>query len=121
VLSGDVHHAYAATVLYDESVHSSVYQLTCSPVHNYVPTVMKLAFRLSWSRVAEKVTRVLLSGVSRVPAPEVEWARLCGPLFGDQLATLTLDGRSAVLLIERAGLDPAGRAELAPAATLRLA
>ncbi|HEX6936958.1 MAG TPA: alkaline phosphatase D family protein, partial [Actinomycetes bacterium] len=38
VLSGDVHHAYVARAEYDDpSVRSRVYQLTCSPVHNYVP------------------------------------------------------------------------------------
>ena len=121
VLSGDVHHAYAAVVNYDDSVRSKVYQLTCSPVHNYVPTAMRLAFRLSWSRVAERVTRFLLDRVSRVPPAELDWSRLRGPLFGDQIATLTLEGRSAALLIEKAGSDPRGRPELSPAATLPLA
>jgi hypothetical protein len=45
---------------------------------------------------------------------------MCGPLFGDQIATLTLDGRSATLLFERAGTDLRGQPELSPAATLRL-
>jgi len=120
VLSGDVHHAYAARAHYPDDVRSKVYQLTCSPVHNYVPTAMRLAFRLGWSRVAERVMRFLLSRVSRVPPAELDWSRICGPLFGDQIATLTLDGRSATLLFERAGTDLRGHPELSPAATLRL-
>jgi hypothetical protein len=120
VLSGDVHHAYAARARYPDDVRSKVYQLTCSPVHNYVPKAMRLAFRLSWSRSAERVMRFLLSRVSRVPPAELDWSRMCGPLFGDQIATLTLDGRSATLLFERAGTDLRGRPELTPAATLRL-
>ena len=120
VLSGDVHHAYAARAHYPDDVRSKVYQLTCSPVHNYVPTAMRLAFRLSWSRAAERVMRFLLDRVSRVPPAELDWSRMCGPLFGDQIATLTLDGRSATLLFERAGTDLRGRPELSPAATLQL-
>jgi hypothetical protein len=120
VLSGDVHHAYAAKVNYGDDVQTKVYQLTCSPVHNYVPAAMQVAFRLAWSRVAERVMRFLLRLVSRVPPAEIDWSRMCGPLFGDQIATLTLDGRSATVLFERAGTDLRGHPELSPAATLRL-
>ena len=55
VLSGDVHHAYVAQARFPEPVTSAVYQLTCSPLHNYVPLPMKLVFRLSWSELAERV------------------------------------------------------------------
>jgi hypothetical protein len=119
-LSGDVHHAYAAKANYPDDVRSKIYQLTCSPVHNYVPAAIRLAFRLSWSRAAERVTDFLLSRVSQVPPAELDWSRLCGPLFGDQIATLTLDGRSATVLFEQAGTDPRGRPELTPAATVPL-
>jgi hypothetical protein len=120
VLSGDVHHAYAAKVDYGDDVESKVYQLTCSPVHNYVPAAMRLTFRLAWSRVAERVMRFLLRLVSRVPPAEIDWSRMCGPMFGDQIATLSLDGRSATVLFEQAGTGPHGRPELSPAATLSL-
>jgi hypothetical protein len=110
VLSGDVHHAYAAQVRYDESVRSKVYQLTCSPLHNYVPSVMRFAFRISWSRLSERVMRFLLGRLSKVPPLVIDWDRLTGPHFGDEIATLTLEGRSADVLIEKAclrGRDPA--------------
>jgi hypothetical protein len=121
VLSGDVHHAYAARANFDEHVTSPVYQLTCSPVHNYVPAFMKVAFRISWSRVAERFTRFLLSIFSRVPEQELSWDRIAGPYYGNEIATLLLDGRSARLVIEQAGRDRGGRARLTPVVDLELA
>ena len=112
VLSGDVHHAYAARAEYDDSVRSKVYQLTCSPVHNYVPRMMKVAFRVAWSRVAERITRFVLTRISKVPPQPLTWSKLAGPYYGNEIATLTLDGRSARVAIERAVVDDAGNARL---------
>ena len=102
VLSGDVHHAYIARPEFD-GVQSAVFQLTCSPLHNRVPPPVRLAFRAAWSRAAERSTRVLLGTIARVPKPIVEWTRLAGPYFGNDLMTLTLSGRHAELLLEQAG------------------
>jgi phosphodiesterase/alkaline phosphatase D-like protein len=103
VLSGDVHHAYASQARYDDpAMTTRVFQLTCSPVHNYVPLAMKVAFRLAWSRAAEKTTRFLLDRVSHVPRMEIDWDRLDGPFYGNEIATLLIEGRSATLLIEKA-------------------
>jgi hypothetical protein len=121
VLSGDVHHAYAARARYPENVTSPVYQLTCSPVHNYVPAFMKLAFRVSWSRVAERCMRFLLSVVSQVPKQPLSWDRIAGPFYGNEIATLLLDGRSVRLVIEQAGRDRAGSSRLTPVLDLPLA
>jgi hypothetical protein len=121
VLSGDVHHAYAARADYhDDSVRSSVYQLTCSPVHNYVPRMMQVAFRVSWSRAAEKTTRFLLDRVARLPRQPLDWSRLAGPFYGNEIATLTLDGRVARLVIERAHRSESGEQHLHPAVELPL-
>ena len=106
VLSGDVHHAYAAQAHYREPLTSKIYQLTCSPLHNYVPGFMKVTFRISWNRLTERSVRFLLGRVSKVPPMTLEWERLCGPYFGDQIATLTMDGRSARVRFEQAGADP---------------
>ena len=95
VLSGDVHHAYVARARYPEPVGSAVYQLTCSPLHNFVPRAMKVAFRVAWSRAAERTTRRLLSLLSKVPPMTLEWTREAGPFFGNEIATLELDGRRA--------------------------
>jgi hypothetical protein len=120
VLSGDVHHAYAAQAHYREPLTSKVYQLTCSPLHNYVPGFMKVTFRISWNRLTERTVRFMLGRVSKVPPMTVEWNRLCGPFFGDQIATLTLDGRSARVRFEKAGSDPHEDADLATVAELTL-
>jgi hypothetical protein len=96
VLSGDVHHAYAARAHYlaeagTAPIRSRIYQLTCSPVHNVIPPAMKVIFRVSWSRVAETCTRFLWQRVSHLPAQPLSWERLAGPHFGNEIATLRLD------------------------------
>ena len=73
VLSGDVHHAYAAQAHFREPLTSKVYQLTCSPLHNYVPVFMKIAFRISWNRLTERSVRFVLGRVSKVP-PHDGWS-----------------------------------------------
>ena len=121
MLSGDVHHAYAAQADYhDDSIRSSVYQLTCSPVHNYVPRMMQVAFRVSWSRAAEKTTRFLLDRVARLPHQPLDWSKLAGPFYGNEIATLTLDGRVARLVIERAHRSGTGEQHLHPVVELPL-
>ena len=47
VLSGDVHHSYAARAGFAGPVRSRIYQLTCSPVRNGVPWFMEYVFALS--------------------------------------------------------------------------
>jgi hypothetical protein len=95
VLSGDVHHAYVAEAGFADAIDSRVYQLTCSPLHNYVPAAMKRAFRLAWSDVAERITRTILGAIVRVPRPTVTWRRKAGPYFGNELMTFAADGRRA--------------------------
>ena len=114
MLSGDVHHAYIARPDYGDEVTSAVFQLTCSPLHNHVPVAIQLAFRAAWSRFAERTTRVVLGIVARVPKPIVEWTRIEGPFFGNDLMTLRLDGRRADVVLEQAGpsTEPARLAEV---------
>jgi phosphodiesterase/alkaline phosphatase D-like protein len=115
VLSGDVHHAYAAQAHFPQPVQSPVYQLTCSPLHNYVPLVMKIFFRVFWSRVANRVVRSLLSIVINVPPPSLTWKRTSGPYFGNELAEFIADGRSAHTVLRRSAPrdDPAQLHEVA--------
>ncbi|WP_420453187.1 alkaline phosphatase D family protein [Ilumatobacter sp.] len=120
VLSGDVHHAYVAEAHFDAPVRSSVYQLTCSPVHNYVPRAFQLGFRVAWSRAAARLTRFLLERVTKVPDQPLTWTREAGPFWGNEIATLVLDGRSAHVEIERAGRDDHGTPELTQVVSLRL-
>jgi len=100
VLSGDVHHSYAAQVDLPGPGDApgrgaaAVHQLTCSPVHNVVDWFIRPGFRLGWSRTIARATRWWARRAG-VPPLEVTWHRLVGPLFGNTVATLDLDGRHA--------------------------
>jgi hypothetical protein len=102
VLSGDVHHSYVAVAHWDEDggAGAPVVQVTCSPLHNAVPRPMRLAFRLAWSRAAERSTRLVLGRFASVPRPQLHWHRTAGPFFGNTVAILRFDGRHAVLTLE---------------------
>ncbi len=60
VLSGDVHHSYAARAEWTDEAQpagATVHQLVCSPVHNYVPIFIKPVFTLAWTRPAATLAR----------------------------------------------------------------
>ncbi|GHF71011.1 alkaline phosphatase D family protein [Streptomyces griseosporeus] len=107
VLSGDVHHAYAAEPSWPAdglAPAARVLQLTCSPVHNSVPLSIRLGFRFGWSAVARALGRRFARHAG-CPPTAVTWRRTGGPWFGNQLMTLTLRGRAATLGLEQAGSD----------------
>ncbi|WP_031101464.1 MULTISPECIES: alkaline phosphatase D family protein [unclassified Streptomyces] len=105
VLSGDVHHGYVAEATWRSGdLGIPVVQLTCSPVHNSVPAAMRIGFRVGWSAPARFLGR-LLARHGRNPKPPVRWRKRGGPWFGNQLMTLTLNGRSAHLRLERTGTE----------------
>ncbi|OBI81836.1 alkaline phosphatase D family protein [Mycobacterium asiaticum] len=110
VLSGDVHHSYAARAQLEgvEPDGATVHQLVCSPVHNYVPLFIKPAFMLGWTRPAAALTRWWLRRRG-LPSPPMRWANVCGPLFGNTIATLEIHGRKAVVIFEQ----PRGTSALA--------
>ena len=122
VLSGDVHHSYAAQVDLpgpgDDPARgaAAVHQLTCSPVHNVVDWFIQPGFRLGWSRTIARATR-WWAGRAGVPPLEVTWHRLAGPLFGNTVATLDLDGRHAEVTF----LQPRSAGTMREAAQLVLA
>ncbi|NUK66522.1 alkaline phosphatase family protein [Streptomyces lunaelactis] len=103
VLSGDVHHAYVAEPLWRDAAQpdARVLQLTCSPVHNSIPRVVRLGFRFGWSRAGRRLGHALARH-GRAGRPPVSWHRTGGPWFGNQLMTLTLRGRSAELRLDQA-------------------
>jgi len=114
VLSGDVHHSYVARADLSGTGQAPVHQLTCSPVHNKIHWFVRPGFRLAWSRAAGRMAErwALRAGA---PAKPLSWHRLLGPLFGNTIATLDLNGRraeaifeqprSSASLVERARLD----------------
>ncbi|MFI8130897.1 alkaline phosphatase D family protein [Streptomyces diastaticus] len=110
VLSGDVHHAYAAESRPTRAdpaagtappARGRVHQLTCSPVHNAIPLPIRAGFRLGWSGVGRALGRVFARHGRTGRAP-VTWRRSGGPWFGNQLMTLTLKGRRADLHLDQA-------------------
>jgi len=102
VLSGDVHHSYAARVDLpgpgDDPGRgaAAVHQLTCSPVHNVVDWFIRPMFRLGWSRTIGRLTRRWAASAGMSPV-DVTWHKLTGPWFGNTIATLELDGRQAAV------------------------
>ncbi|OBK12583.1 alkaline phosphatase D family protein [Mycobacterium asiaticum] len=117
VLSGDVHHSYAARAQLDglSADAATVHQLVCSPVHNYVPQFVKPAFMLGWTRPAAAVTAwwVRRRGL---PSPPFTWTNVCGPLFGNTIATLAVNDRKAMVVFEQprgtTALEEVGRVSL---------
>jgi hypothetical protein len=106
VLSGDVHHSYAARARLGREVTSRVHQLTCSPVHNGLPGAIRIAARLGWSRGAGRAARGLAK-LAGTPAPGVRWNLVTGPFFGNAVSTLIHRGPDGYALIE--GTDADGR------------
>jgi PhoD-like phosphatase len=105
VVSGDVHHSYVSEADYPQPLASRVYQLTCSPIHNTIPRLMRIVFRMGWSRTAERVTRALARFAGVAPLP-IAWHHPTGPHFGNELALLVFDGRSARIVLERSVPPP---------------
>jgi hypothetical protein len=99
VLSGDVHHSYAARADFGHPLATTVMQLTCSPIHNQVPAPMRPLMRFSWSRATARMVRGL-SRSAGVPRPALRWKRVAGPYFGNAVGTLRLAGTTATARIE---------------------
>jgi len=101
-LSGDVHHAYLAEVAFrrQAEVKSAAYQAVCSPVRNPLGKPERMLMRGGAAPATETITRALARAAG-VPASPIRW-RLDGEqMFDNQIATLVLDGREAVLTLER--------------------
>jgi phosphodiesterase/alkaline phosphatase D-like protein len=120
VLSGDVHHSYAARAdLQGDGGHARarVHQLTCSPVHNRMEWYIKPGFRAGWSRAARRLAELWATRSGAPPKP-VSWERLAGPLFGNTIATLDVRCRRAEVFFEQpssaASLTERARLELTP-------
>jgi hypothetical protein len=98
VLSGDVHHAYAAELVRPGRMTTRVHQLTVSPLHNQAPHPIQVGFRIGWSRWARALTTGL-ARLARAPRSELHWQKQAGPFFGNQLGELLLEGPRARFLL----------------------
>ncbi len=107
-LSGDVHFAYLAEAWFTArpEVRTRVYQAVCSPLRNPLPKAVSVGQRFASSRVAGRIGRGL-ARATRVAPPELTWRITGGPAFGNEVAVLELDGRSALLHVEKAVEGPA--------------
>jgi phosphodiesterase/alkaline phosphatase D-like protein len=94
VLSGDVHHAYAAELVSPGGLDARVHQLTVSPLHNQAPHPIRVGFRIGWSRRARRFTESLARLV-KAEESALEWEKQAGPFFGNQIGELVLSGREA--------------------------
>lgn len=102
VLSGDVHHVYAAKASFPEPVNAQVYQLTCSPVHNKVELAMRPFFTLAWWRPLAAIFRWLAFRSPHIEPMPVNWEKVSGPFFGNAIAALRIHRRHAEMVVERA-------------------
>lgn len=112
VISGDVHHAYLADVAFrrEDDVRSVVYQGVCSPYRNALDTSERRAVRLAATRPAEALGR-WLAVAAGVKDPGIRWRFAEGPYFDNQVATLSLEDRTARMKLEKVPRDPEGRDE----------
>lgn len=76
-------------------------------MHNSIPGFMRAGFRFGWSGAGRLLGR-MLARHGRAERPSLRWDRTGGPWFGNQLMTLTLRGRSALLGMDRARTAEAG-------------
>lgn len=107
LLSGDVHHAYLAEVAFrrDARVRSAVYQAVCSPFRNALDAHERHMLRLALTRGGTALARALARSAG-ARDPDIRWRFAEGPYFDNQVATLTLDGRTASLKLEKTIGDP---------------
>lgn len=107
VLSGDVHHAYLAELAFprSEQVQSAVWQAVCSPFRNALAERERKTIELGDSKLPAMVLRSL-ARLAGVPRERVRWKLVEGPFYDNQVATITIDGRSAELMLERTVGDP---------------
>lgn len=107
VLSGDVHHAYAAELVRPGGLDTRVHQLTVSPLHNSAPHAIEIGFRVGWSRWARALTGGIRA-LARVSHTPLQWRKQAGPFFGNELGELVLEGRDARFLLWATSRDEDG-------------
>jgi PhoD-like phosphatase len=109
ILSGDVHYGYLAeATFYNQDVTSPIYQATCSPLRNAAPAMKWRLERIGWTKVAELIGS-FLAWVVGAGEEGMSW-RLTHekPWLENQVATLELEGRRAMLRFEKATVDDSG-------------
>lgn len=126
VLSGDVHHSYLVRAqpaggsgaqawpaegsgaggqrADGANSRSLIYEVVCSPFRHPLGTPQRRAVRAAMTRPVAVAARGL-ARAARVRAPGLAWEFVEPPTFENCVATLTCHGRSAELVLEKAGPD----------------
>jgi hypothetical protein len=103
VLSGDVHHGYLAEIGFEgeTGVKSSIYQAVSSPLRNPLGLPERLGLRAGWTKRGEIVAKTL-ARLAGVKESDVRWRLTHGePWFDNHIFTLELQGREALLKVEK--------------------
>ena len=111
VLSGDVHHAYAAELVTPGDLTTRVHQLTVSPLHNQAPHPIQVGFRMGWSRWAYYLTAGI-ARLGRVTPSGLRWTKRAGPFFGNEVGELLLDGEQGRFRLSVTERDERGQDRL---------
>jgi hypothetical protein len=140
-LSGDVHHAYLYEVGFrrrsagqgppsvsdrptelEVGARAPVYQAVCSPMRNALSRRERQMIMLTQSRPFAAFARALARAAG-ARDHDIRWrpAARRRPWFGNQLGTIELDGRSAVMRLERPIADRVGPPRLERLVECRLA
>lgn len=111
-LGGDIHHAYLAEVDFpkEECVRSPVWQVVCSPYRNPLDKAERRIAGFGSTRTARAIARGLRRATG-VRNTGVRWDLVQPPTYDNQIATLTFEGTSARLRIERAVPGPEPKLE----------
>ena len=86
-------------------MRSHIWQAVCSPFRNALDDRERKTIELGDSRVPAGAFKAL-ARLAGAPQERVRWRLVEGPFYDNQVATLTLDGRSAALKLERTVGDP---------------
>jgi hypothetical protein len=100
VLSGDVHHSYAAALRLPPG-RAPVWQLVCSPFRNPLPRPIRVVSAMVFTRPFRALGR-LLARSANVRGPRVPWRIRRGPWFDNMITTVEINGRAATVRWHRA-------------------
>ena len=109
ILSGDVHYGYLAeATFHNQDVTSPIYQATCSPLRNASAAQKRRLESTGWTKLGEFVGR-FLAWLIGAGEEGMSW-RLTHrePWLENQVATLELEGRRAMLRFEKATIGGSG-------------
>ncbi|WCB94736.1 hypothetical protein DSM104299_03475 [Baekduia alba] len=101
MLSGDVHHCYLAEVgfRHGSEARSPVWQAVCSAFRKELAPHERRILAFGHTALAERLARRLARGTGVAPLP-LDWRVVERPAYGNQVATLTLDGDQARVRVE---------------------